>query len=148
MNILKQAASRTDRMHKAKDVITNQWISGWYIEIRSSESVEDGGIRCCIARCEMKHPDKPDVCQLYEILNNTLCRCSGFTDADGKLVWEHDIVQRERSGHYGVIMYGEHEGGDGFYILWNDDWLRKDLGYWHAKITVTSNVFDAADALW
>lgn len=134
-----QPVCMAGRMHKAQDISSGQWIRGWYMEAQDNVS---GRICSCIARCEMEDPDKPDVYRIHHIRPDTLCRCSGMEDEAGNMIWEHDIIQRGNGG-YGAIMYGEHDGGHyGFYILWNDDWLRKDLSYWHGKVHVVSNMFD------
>ena len=114
-------------LYKAKRIDNKEWITGNYM-----------------------FPD-----QIYDYINkiayrlnpDTLCRCTGLGDKNGKLIWENDIVcdTQESCRTYGYVCYGEYncsccEGVYGWYFEKGD--IRENDLY-----EVVGNIFDNPE-LW
>lgn len=92
---------------------------------------------------------------MYAVDPSTLGECAGFTDKNGKLAFEGDLVKDDSNDAIGVIRYGEYRqpfNDDkftkhiGFYIDWleenNKATLRVDLGYWLPLVKIIGNIHD------
>lgn len=82
----------------------------------------------------------------YEIDPNTICRCTGLKDKNGKLIWENDIVNLETDK--AVVIWDRAE----WRIKWIKDTIwRKDLHFWTNeddwKCEVIDNIFDNPELL-
>lgn len=83
---------------------------------------------------------------VIEVDPNTICRCTGLKDKNGKLIWENDIINAK--GGAGVIAWDRSE----WRIKWIKDTIwRKDLYYWSVEtvfgIEVIGNKFDNPEML-
>ena len=80
----------------------------------------------------------------FEINPETLCQYTGFTDKNGRKIWESDIVYIRNSGlsGYGVIKY---ENGN--LVLVDAKRKRTYSMYGEWKIRKDGNIFDNADLL-
>lgn len=76
-----------------------------------------------------------------EVLEDTICQCTGLKNKNGKLIWENDIVKDLFSDTAAPIRYGSYQScfdstkveHVGFYVDWSGKYnknYRKDLGYW------------------
>ena len=98
---------------KAKLLNFDTWITGYY-------ACRQETTYCCkqdyqrypvmtrhyIMRDEMTDWGLPNILRAYEIDINTLCRCTGCHDRNGKLIFENDILNGEL---YNVVSYGNGE---------------------------------------
>ena len=76
---------------KAKRVDTGEWVYGYYVCVPHKYGhemahliIEEG--------CEYDGSGEFWYMDVYEVDPNTVCRCTGVLDKDGKMLFEHDIV--------------------------------------------------------
>ncbi len=87
-----------------------------------------------------------DKSYIYAIESETLCRCTGISDKNGKMIFEKDIVQCEGQC-VGTVRFGRHGSNYGYYIEWCTNkarHCREDLLYWLEEecIEIVGNYFD------
>lgn len=87
-------------LFKAKLKGRNQWIEGFYCSMRETtycfaEDYERHPVPLhhLIAVDEMTDWGLPNQLRLYEIDPDTICQCTGLKDRNGKLIFEHDILE-------------------------------------------------------
>lgn len=85
---------------------------------------------------------------------------TGVNTKTGQEIYEGDIVKYyilSDEGKKGIVKFGEYAnpwGGDewtghiGFYIEWNDDMTRKDLGYWTGSKVNSRNMIEVIDNIF
>lgn len=82
---------------------------------------------------------------------------TGLYDPNGQPIYEGDVVSCT-NGHIGIVKFGRYKDSDmsnhykcghlGFYIDLNDDFLRKDICYWHGTgMKVIGNVYENPELL-
>lgn len=85
-----------------------QWVQGYYVHTAESDYIVS----------PYEHTTLLGEGETVEIEVNTLCRCTGLNDKNGKLIWENDIVD----GHI--------KRGAAFLnclVLWNESKARFDV---------------------
>ena len=107
-----------------------------------------------IWQIECKRPD----C-FYRVDPSTIGQYTGLT-ANGKKIFEEDIIRANHDGVVGVVRFGEYMSPSdpdptrhiGYYVDWqgkDKDFLRADLGYWasHSAVEVIGNIHDNSELL-
>ena len=138
-------------LFKAKRKDNGEWLEGYYFKTYGCRN----GVR---NDYHIIHEYEED--ENYQIEENTLCQYTGLTDKNGNKIWENDVVncknENVRYDKNGIVKFGEyHSGFDGnanhigFFIEWNSDCLRKDIGFWakNREIEVVGNIFDNHELL-
>ena len=87
---------------------------------------------------------------IFEVRPDTICQYTGLRDKNGKLIWEHDVVERldiRKVGEptVGVIEYDIENTA--FIIHWLDKPNYSATFPWKEKIQVTGNKFDNPELL-
>lgn len=132
-------------LFKAKREDNGEWVEGQYAYINNPLTENGQQIRHLI--CNGTNIFN------YEINPDTLCQYTGFTDKNGKKIFEGDIV---RDGeNYGEVKFGLYESdwqidkyNQGFFVTFPKEYLfRRELGFWRNKIVVVGNIFDNANLL-
>lgn len=86
----------------------------------------------------------------YEVDQSTICQCTGKTDIEKNLIFEHDIIKTPVGNariewNCSPIPTDNHIDV-GFKVFFFDekanDNYRHDLGYWIGKSEVIGNIFD------
>lgn len=109
---------------------------------------------------------------MHEVIPDTICRCTGLKDKNGKLIWENDILlQKTTEKHWckwqlmGLVKYGEHDWNEGVYgyknigffvepivkegdeIRMNPGLCQEDLVFENYPYEVIGNIFDNPELL-
>lgn len=81
---------------------------------------------------------------IYDFDEIVLKQFTGMSDTHNTDIYEHDSFTIEHLGLSGIIKYGLYDDKSmkitGFYLDIDGeckDFYRKDLGYWHKKLSVT-----------
>lgn len=92
----------------------------------------------------------------YAVEQETIGQYTGLTDADGREIFEDDLVRMDYSPEHqiaGRVRYGLYHsmnGGapnQGWWIEWNEEFWRPELAWWHKKIRVIGPWADN-QAIW
>ena len=141
-------------LFKAKRIDNGAWVEGFFVncigeydEKPTADIVEIEADRIYVGEYSCFHSHEVDI--------NTLCQYTGLTTKNGNMIFENDVVnyKNESVGYdkNGIVKFGEyHSGFDGnanhigFFIEWNSDCLRKDIGFWakNRELEVVGNIFD------
>lgn len=94
-----------------------------------------------------------------EVDSSTVGQYTGLT-ANGKKIFEVDIIRANHDGAVGVVRFGEYMSPSdpdptrhiGYYVDWQGkekDFLRADLGYWASRsdVEVIGNIHDNSELL-
>ena len=85
---------------KAKRKDNNEWVEGYYV---------CNGEHCYIFSGKLGIINKHFNWERYEVIPETVCRCTGLQDKNGKWIFEGDVVidkySCERFGFVGVVIY-------------------------------------------
>lgn len=123
-------------LYRAKRNENKSWITGWYLQ--RYDAFDE-------LQCEIFYAKNAHNWEFAPIITDTLCRFSGYKDANEIQIWEHDIIEEPRRKLKGEVLFGLHGTEIGWYIRWLDQealTFRQDFGYWKDKIKVIGNCFD------
>ena len=128
-------------LFRAKKVDGGEWVEGYLLKTHGLYFLYD-----------IKNAD---TCRQnsYLIEEDTICQYTGFTDKNGKKIWENDVIRYYSGEVYAPVKFGEYQNWFdststchvGFYVDWDEKYgIRKDLGYWIniANVEVVGNIFD------
>lgn len=87
---------------------------------------------------------------VVEVLEDTICQCTGLKDKNGKLIWENDIIERLdihdiKEPSIGIIEYDVENTS--FLIHWTDIAKYSPTFPWKNRIGVIGNIFDNPELL-
>ena len=146
-------------LFKAKRKDNGEWVEGNLIYKKSS--VGEKTLCLIVGSAEWTNDGEfYNFCNTHHVDENTICQYTGLTDKNGNMIFENDVVncknENVRYDKNGIVKFGEyHSGFDGnanhigFFIEWNSDCLRKDIGFWakNREIEVVGNIFDNPELL-
>ena len=85
---------------------------------------------------------------MHEVDPETVCKCIGIKDKNGKLIWENDIVNCLTEDCSGYIGWNESEAGFYFNVLLEDGSFEEEHIYdYQDCIEVIGNTFDNPELL-
>lgn len=127
-------------LFRAKRIDNGEWIYGYYAVI---------GERHVIIRAQSEDyysvgesVKKSHGNEVIEIMPETVCQYTGYTDLRKKKVFEHDIVFYENGGCHGCIVFRN----GCFSIEWESSRpdLRSDIHFWFTerRMYVIGSIFD------
>lgn len=81
---------------------------------------------------------------MHEVIPDTICRCTGLKDMNGKLIWENDVANCLTEDCCGYIGWNEDEAGFYFNVLFEDGGFEEENLYdYQDGIEVIGNIFDS-----
>lgn len=83
-------------LFKAKRVDNGEWVQGYYVK---GLNMYDKEVYLIFEPNTMFY-SSGETDGWYKVDPSTICRCTGSKDKNGKLIWEHDIVQDKRGSLY------------------------------------------------
>lgn len=85
---------------------------------------------------------------VVEVLEDTICQCTGLKDKNGKLVWENDIANCMDAECCGYISWNESEAGFYFDVLLEDGRFEEEHIYdYQDCMEVIGNTIDNPELL-
>ena len=72
-------------LFKAKFDDSDRWVKGWLVKINDNYFIIPGYASKISAFCF-------SASNIIEVKKDTICRCTGLKDKNGKLIWENDVV--------------------------------------------------------
>ena len=85
---------------------------------------------------------------VVEVLEDTICQCTGLKDKNGKLIWENDIVNCMDAECCGYISWNESEAGFYFDVLLEDGRFEEEHIYdYQDCMEVIGNIIDNPELL-
>lgn len=85
---------------------------------------------------------------VVEVLEDTICQCTGLKDKNGKLIWENDIANCMDAECCGYISWNESEAGFYFDVLLEDGRFEEEHIYdYQDCMEVIGNNFDNPELL-
>lgn len=125
---------------KRKD--NDEWVEGYYV------CLNENCHRIYIGYAEKDCGDYyPEYC---EVIPETVGKCTGLKDKNGKLIFEGDVVKDKDSGLFGKVVFATSadgfDGMTGFMVDDVDDGLQNYNGFWHL-VEVIGNIHDNPELL-
>lgn len=85
---------------------------------------------------------------VVEVLEDTICQCTGLKDKNGKLIWENDIANCMDAECCGYISWNESEAGFYFDVLLEDGRFEEEHIYdYQDCMEVIGNTIDNPELL-
>lgn len=85
---------------------------------------------------------------VVEVLEDTICQCTGLKDKNGKLIWENDIANCMDAECCGYISWNESEAGFYFDVLLEDGRFEEEHIYdYQDCMEVIGNMIDNPELL-
>ncbi len=87
---------------------------------------------------------------MHEVIPDTICRCTGLKDKNGKLIWENDIVKDERGNLYKAFWQNNYYQFSWICVKTDVFSIGAKWDLWSIKsfeIEVIGNIFDNPDLL-
>ena len=128
-----------------KRIKDGKWIEGFYVKFYSNGEAEENHMIFTINEAEKSS-------QPYNVDPETVCRCTGLTDKNGRKIFEGDIVKQfadcNESGKdlyyfYQIRWNKEYCAFDGYEIYTKETFLFPDL----EDIEVVGNIYDNPELL-
>ena len=136
-------------LFKAKRIDNGEWVEGAFLP-KTHEIIVN------VLDSDIDTPDSY-IYEYYKVDIETICQYTGLADKNGNKIWENDIIKYRFEEDTAVIKYGEYQNcfdtqrtyHVGFYVDWEYESLRKDLGFWVRVMndTVIGNIFDNPELL-
>lgn len=130
-------------LFKAKRIDNGEWVLG---------ALFDGESHCIIGQEIKFSPYIEHECKIvgYEVDRNTICRCTGLRDKNGKLIWENDIVRDEHGNFYKAFWQNNYYQFSWICVKSDVFFIDTKWNFWSFKsfeIEVIGNIFDNKELL-
>lgn len=99
---------------------------------------------------QLIHSGLYDVAERFEVDPSTICRCAGFKDKNGNLIWEKDIVRDKYGNFYAVFWQGNYHQLSWICVKSDEFLIGTMWNLWSfnsSELEVIGNIFDNKELL-
>lgn len=142
--------NKREHLYRGKRVDNGEWVYGYFLETHKPtyKAFIIKSIDIDVNNCGMTILDSV----IYEVIPETVCKCTNLPDKNDKLIFEDDIVKTKEYGK--VIGYSNVNDYDVFKIVYAPTFFRlenKDreflLGEYSKHLEVIGNIHDNPELL-
>jgi uncharacterized phage protein (TIGR01671 family) len=129
-------------LHRGKRIDNREWVEGFLFMVNDVPYI--------LPHHKTGQPIHADnlLKTAVEVLKDTVCRCTGQYDKNGKLIWENDIANCMDAECCGYISWNESEAGFYFDVLLEDGRFEEEHIYdYQDCMEVIGNNFDNPELL-
>lgn len=123
-------------LFKAKFDDSDRWVKGQLVEVNDTYLIIPNHASKILAGWF-------STSNIIEVKKDTICRCTGREDKNGKLIWENDIVKINNSKVNTLITFRDFEI---IYTIPNEKYYKHRLEY-DTEYEVIGNIFDNPELL-
>lgn len=123
-------------LFKAKFDDSDRWVKGQLVEVNDTYLIIPNHASKILAGWF-------STSNIIEVKKDTICRCTGLKDKNGKLIWENDVVKINNSKVNTVITFRDFEI---ICTIPNEKYYKHRLEY-DTEYEVIGNIFDNPELL-
>ena len=122
-----------DILFKAKRVDNGAWVEGYLFKSFTG-----------VPYIMVQFDHILNLCESYEVDENTICQYTGLTDENKDKIWENDIVEVPGEDDYFKLEWQEDTAS---FVMISNSFIVTFDNYWSYDVEVVGNTFDNSDLL-